>query len=52
MEVGIRELKKHLSEYLERASRGEVIAVTDRGRLKAVLGPLPTVRCDEGVREG
>lgn len=41
MEIGIRELKEHLSEYLERAARGETLTVTDRGRAKAVLGPLP-----------
>ena len=41
MEVGIRELKQHLSEYLDRAERGEVVTVTDRGVPKAVLGPLP-----------
>ena len=40
MDVGIRELKAKLSEYLERAAQGERIRVTDRGRPKAVLGPL------------
>ena len=52
MDVGIRELKEHLSEYLERASRGEVIRVTDRGQPKAVLAPLPGVERERGVREG
>lgn len=41
MDVGVRELKQRLSEYLERAARGEQITVTDRGRPKATLGPLP-----------
>jgi prevent-host-death family protein len=41
MEVGVRELKERLSELLERASRGEHLTVTERGRPKAVLGPLP-----------
>ena len=41
MEVGIRELKQHLSEYLERAARGEAIYITDRGKRKVMLGPLP-----------
>lgn len=41
MEVGVRELKQRLSEYLERAARGEHLTVTERGRPKAVLGPLP-----------
>jgi prevent-host-death family protein len=53
IEVGIRELKAHLSEYLERAARGEVVRVTDRGRPKAVLGPvLGPSRLEEGIRSG
>ena len=52
-EVGIRELKQHLSEYLDRAERGEVVRVTHRGRPKAILGPLPgRARVEEGVRAG
>ncbi len=53
MDVGIRTLKANLSGYLERAARGEVIRVTDRGRPKALLGPLPgRSRVEEGVTEG
>ena len=53
IEVGIRELKSHLSEYLERAARGEVVRVTDRGRPKAVLGPvLGPSRVEDGIRSG
>ena len=53
MDVGIRELKQHLSEYLERAARGEAIRVTDRGVPKAILGPVPgTVRLDQGRAKG
>lgn len=53
MDVGVRELKEHLSEYIDRASRGEVIRVTDRGRARAVLAPLPGAsRLEEGAREG
>lgn len=53
MDVGVRELKARLSEFLDRAARGEVIRVTERGRPKAVLGPLPgRLRIDEGVAEG
>lgn len=52
-DVGVRELKAHLSEYLERAARGEVIRVTERGRPKAMLAPLPgRLRLEEGVAEG
>lgn len=53
MEVGIRELKAHLSELVERASQGEVIRVTDRGRPKAMLVALPgRARLEEGLAEG
>lgn len=53
VDVGIRELKAHLSEYLERAARGEVVRVTDRGRPKALLGPvLGPSRVEDGIRSG
>ncbi|HBJ73616.1 MAG TPA: type II toxin-antitoxin system prevent-host-death family antitoxin, partial [Actinobacteria bacterium] len=39
MDVGIRELKAHLSHYVRRASQGETIRVTDRGRTTALLIP-------------
>ena len=52
-EVGIRELKQHLSEYLDRAERGEVVQVTHRGRPKALLVPVPgRERIEEGIRTG
>jgi prevent-host-death family protein len=52
-EVGIRELKQRLSEYLDRAERGEVVQVTHRGRPKAILGPVPgRARVEEGIRAG
>lgn len=53
MDVGVRELKQRLSEYLERVAQGEVIRVTDRGRPKALL---TGIRQDQtvmrGIREG
>jgi len=53
MDVGVRELKQHLSEYLDRAARGEIIRVTDRGEPKAILGPLPGgERLLAGIAEG
>ena len=53
MEIGIRELKARLSEFVERAASGETISVTDRGRPKAVLGPLPGQgRVEQGIAEG
>lgn len=52
-DVGIRELKQRLSEYLDRAERGEVVRVTDRGRPKAILGPVPgRARVEDGIRDG
>ena len=52
MDVGVRELKMRLSEYVARAARGEVIRVTDRGRPKAMLGPVPEeLSLDRGIEE-
>jgi prevent-host-death family protein len=52
-DVGVRELKQHLSKYLDRAEQGEVLRVTERGRPKALLGPLPgRARIDGGIAEG
>jgi prevent-host-death family protein len=52
-DVGVRELKQRLSEYLDRAERGELLRVTDRGRPKALLGPLPgRARVEQGIAEG
>ena len=39
-EVGVRELKNHLSRYLERVRAGDEVIVTDRGRPIARLTPL------------
>lgn len=53
MDVGVRELKQHLSAYLERAARGETIRVTDRGVPRAILGPVPGgARLEEAVAQG
>jgi antitoxin (DNA-binding transcriptional repressor) of toxin-antitoxin stability system len=37
--VGIRELKSQLSRYVRRAEGGDVVLVTDRGRVVAELWP-------------
>jgi len=37
--VGIRELKAKLSLYLRHARRGEVVLVTDRGKVVAEIRP-------------
>ncbi|MCY7301036.1 MAG: type II toxin-antitoxin system prevent-host-death family antitoxin [Ilumatobacteraceae bacterium] len=41
MNVGVRELKQHLSEYLDRAAAGEPIQVTERGVPKVQIVPVP-----------
>jgi prevent-host-death family protein len=40
MEVGLRELRRHLSEYMRRVSAGETIQVTDRGVPTAIISPI------------
>jgi prevent-host-death family protein len=37
--IGVRELQQRASSVLRRVARGEVLGVTDRGRLVAVLQP-------------
>lgn len=39
MSVGVRELKARLSLYLKRATAGERIVITDRGRAIAIISP-------------
>ena len=39
-EVGIRELKAHLSEHLKRVQGGLRLIVTDRGRAIATITPV------------
>lgn len=53
MDVGIRDLKARLSEYVGRAAAGELIRVTERGVPRAVLMPLPVAdRIEQGLAEG
>ncbi|MEA2932011.1 MAG: hypothetical protein QOI56_796 [Actinomycetota bacterium] len=52
-EVGIRELRDHLSRYLERVQAGEEVVVTDRGRAIARVLPMAGERpIDRLIREG
>jgi len=52
-EVGIRELRNHLSQYLERVEHGEEVVVTDRGRAVARVLPVSGERTiDRLIREG
>ena len=53
MNVGVRELKSHLSEYLARAADGEDIVVTDRDRPVARLVAYSGASAIErGIEEG
>jgi prevent-host-death family protein len=51
MDVGIRELKNRLSEYVARVKGGNEITVTDRGRPVALLRPLDAGRASDGISE-
>jgi prevent-host-death family protein len=46
-EIGIRELKSHLSETLRAVEAGEVLRVTSHGRPVAELGPPSERSADE-----
>ena len=53
MNVGVRELKQHLSEYLDRAAAGELVQVTERGIPKVQIVPVPGLGAMvRGVDEG
>jgi len=48
--VGLFEAKQKLSELVERASEGERIGITRRGKLAAVIAPAP-VQEDMSIKE-
>ena len=50
--TGIRDLRDHLSEYLSRVRKGEVLTVTDRGRAIAQIVPIGERPYDRLVKEG
>lgn len=51
VEVGVRELRENLAEWLDRAAAGEEILVTERGKPKALLTAAES-DWDRMVREG
>lgn len=52
-EVGIRELRDHLSKYLDHVQDGNDVVVTDRGRAIARILPMNgETTLDRLVREG
>jgi prevent-host-death family protein len=53
MDVGVRDLKARLSEYLARVERGESLNVTSRGRHVARIVPVVgETTIERGLREG
>ena len=53
MEAGIRELRDHLSRYLEVIRDGKEVTVTDHGKAVARLVPLDRPRAiDRLINEG
>lgn len=53
MEIGIRDLRNHLSKYLDEVRAGNELVVTDRGRAIARLVPLDEERpIDRLIAEG
>jgi prevent-host-death family protein len=53
MEVGIRELKNHLSQYLTAVGHGDEVVVTERGRAVARITSIGVERTiDRLIAEG
>ncbi len=53
MEVGVRELKAKLSEYVGKAAAGESVVVTDRGTPVArLVGFDENAALERGIEEG
>lgn len=53
MEAGVRELRDHLSRYLEAVRAGDEVTVTDHGRAVARLVPIDRPRpLDRLIAEG
>ena len=53
MEIGVRELRGRLSEYLARVSEGDEVVVTERGVAVARIIPITGGRAlDRAVAEG
>ncbi len=51
--IGVRDLKANLSRYLREVERGEVVLVTDRGRVVAELRAASgTARPESAVERG
>jgi prevent-host-death family protein len=49
--VGVRQLKNQLSHFLARVKKGEVLAVTQRGREIAILSPVSSATVPKEMAE-
>ncbi|SBS75962.1 conserved hypothetical protein [uncultured Mycobacterium sp.] len=50
--IGLRELRQHASQYVDRAAGGEPIEITVRGRLVAMLVPAGEGTWEELILRG
>lgn len=48
--VGIRQLKAELSRHLRRVQQGQMIEVTDRGRVIATINPVESTDLSPAIR--
>jgi prevent-host-death family protein len=51
MNVGVRELKAHLSQYLAKVREGEEIIITDRGEPVARIQPVSIANLPAKMQE-
>jgi prevent-host-death family protein len=51
MEVGVRELRSHLSAHLQRVKAGQTVVVTEHGRPVAKLIPVEPTRLPANVAQ-
>ncbi len=49
-QVGVRELKSKLSEYLSRVKQGESVVVTERGTPIAIIMPSASESAEQAMR--
>ncbi|MDO8445676.1 MAG: type II toxin-antitoxin system prevent-host-death family antitoxin [Deltaproteobacteria bacterium] len=49
--VGVKELKDHLSHYINLTKKGDNLIVTDRGTPVAILHSLDNIEKEAGVEE-
>ncbi len=50
--IGLRELRQHASRYIARVARGEIVEVTQRGRLVARIVPARPDTWEEMIARG